>query len=90
MNVRFFTEDGKVGNDGKRIEFVSISGDFMGKDEVVREATDDDRHRFNSAYDAFKNPPAEPEPAAAPPAPAVPAAPTAPALAPIDPAGKVS
>lgn len=83
MKVKFFTEDGKIGNDGKRVEFVSISGDFMGRDEVVREATDDDRRRFNGAYDEFKNPPPAVEEAV--PVPALPPAPP-----PIDPTGKVS
>lgn len=86
MNVKFFTEDGKVDNDGKRVEFVSISGDFMGKDEVVREATDEDRRRYNGAYDTFKNPPAEPAAEVPTPVPVVPVL----APKPIDPTGKVS
>lgn len=102
MNVKFFTEDGKVKADGSPVEFVSISGDFMGKDEVVREATDDDRRRYHMAYEEFKNPPPEAAVPAVPPAgiktarparkasrPSA-AAPPAPAVPAIDPAGKVT
>lgn len=38
-------------------EVVTLSGGFLGKDEVVREATDDDRRQFKDEYAAFKNPP---------------------------------
>lgn len=57
MNVRFFDENG--------VEFISIAGGFMGKDEVVREATEDDKRRYHHAYQEFKNPPAAPEAVAA-------------------------
>lgn len=58
MNAKFFDHEGK--------EFVSLSGGFMAKEEVVREATEDDRRRYHDAYQAFKNPPLAEETAVAP------------------------
>lgn len=57
MNVRFFHSAAAFDADGKPlppVELVSISGDFMGKDEVVRAATEDDRRRFHPAYAEFR------------------------------------
>lgn len=57
MNVKFFHSAAAFDADGKPlppVELVSISGDFMGKDEVVRAATEDDRRRFHPAYAEFK------------------------------------
>lgn len=64
LTVEFSVKDG--------VEFISLSGGFMGKDVVVRAATDADHGRYASEYEAFKNPPKAEEPAVAivPPSPA--------------------
>jgi hypothetical protein len=69
LTAEFSVKDG--------VEFVSLSGGLMGKDVVVREATDADRRQYSDEYEAFKKPPmpapvvvpvlapaAEPEPVA--------------------------
>lgn len=57
MNAEFKLK--KVGD--KDVEFVVLSGGFMGKDSAERPATDADRAAYSAEYEAFKNPPAPPE-----------------------------
>jgi len=42
------------------IEMVSLSGGHMGKDEMVRPATDDDRYLYAEEYAEFLSPPLPP------------------------------
>jgi hypothetical protein len=55
LTAKFSVKDG--------VEFLSLSGAFMGKDVVTREATAADRRQYSDEYEAFKNPP-KPEPVA--------------------------
>lgn len=57
MNAKFSI--GKVlRNDVEtEVELVELSGGYMGKDAVVKEATADHRRQFKDEYNAFKNPP---------------------------------
>lgn len=56
LTAEFYVKDG--------VEFISLSGAFMGKDVVTRAATEEDKAQYAAEYHAFKNPPKVEEPAA--------------------------
>lgn len=77
MNAVFTIGKVKVGTETgdlveKEVELVTLSGGYLVKDEITRQATDDDRLVYAEEYKAFKNPPAPSADAAGAPATAPP------------------
>jgi hypothetical protein len=49
--------DGGTKSGEKEVEHIHLSGGHLGKDEIVREATEADKRQYADEYELFKNPP---------------------------------